>query len=95
MEGEVILRRLEDDMAKKPIKNTEPVEDRNALLEKTLIEAYLKEKGYELKDLRNLPAKLAAKLMREASNYASLKMEEVAARAKFIDELSDDQSSFD
>lgn len=77
-------------MAAKKIERTEPAEDRNALLEKTLIEEYLHEKGYSLEALKKLPAKIAENLMSEASRYASLKMEEVEARAHFVKELHDD-----
>lgn len=82
-------------MAKKQMEHVEHVEDRNALLEKALIEEYLHEKGYSLKGLKNLPEKLVKKLMKEASQYASLKLEEVSARAHFIKELHDDASSLD
>ena len=82
-------------MTKKQMEHVKPVEDRNALLERTLIEEYLHEKGFSLKDIRKLPAKLANKLMREASQYASLKLEEVSARAHFVKELHDDASSLD
>ena len=82
-------------MTKKQMEHVEPVEDRNALLEKALIEEYLHEKGYSLKELSKLPAELADKLMKEASQYASLKLEEVSARAHFIKELHDDASSLD
>lgn len=70
----------------------QPVEDRNALLEKALIEEYLREKGYSLEALKKLPADLAETLMKEASRYASLKLEEVQARAHFVKELHDDAS---
>jgi hypothetical protein len=86
---------LEEGMTKKQMEHVELVEDRNALLEKALIEEYLHEKGYSLKELRKLPAELADKLMKEASQYASLKLEEVSARAHFIKELHDDASSLD
>jgi hypothetical protein len=86
---------MEDDMTTKTIENTEPIEDRNALLEKALIEEYLHEKGYSLKELRKLPIEIADKLMKEASRYASLKLEEVEARAHFIKELKNDASSLD
>ncbi|HET7143634.1 MAG TPA: hypothetical protein VFI68_06425 [Anaerolineales bacterium] len=76
-------------------KQTEPVEDRNALLETALIEEYLREKGYSMEDIKKLPADAAAKLMKEASQYASLKMEEVEARAHFIKELHDDASTLE
>lgn len=79
-------------MNTKPVVDTEPVEDPNAMLEKALIEEYLKEKGYSHEDLKKLPAKLVEKLMKEASQYASLKMEEVKARAHFVKELHDDAS---
>jgi len=82
-------------MTTKPIVNVEPIEDRNALLEKALIEEYLHEKGHSLKELKTLPVEMADKLMREASKYASLKMEEVSSRAKFIKELHDDVSPLD
>lgn len=82
-------------MAKKQIEEAEPVEDRNALLEKALIEEYLQEKGYSFEVLKVLPADLVEKLMKEASQYASLKLEEVQARAHFIKELHDDSSPFE
>ena len=80
-------------MTTKPTENVEPTEDRNAFLEKQLIEQYLHEKGYSLEGLKKLPADLVEKLMKEASRYASLKMEDVKARAHFLQELHDDGSS--
>lgn len=82
-------------MTTKPIEQTEPVEDRNALLEQALIEEYLHERGYSHEDLKKLPVEVVEKLMKEASQYASLKMEEVEARAHLIKELHDDASSLD
>lgn len=79
-------------MTTKQTEKTEPVEDRNAFLEKALIEEYLHEKGYSLEGLKKLPAEIAEKLMKEASQYASLKLEEVEARAHFIKELHDNAS---
>jgi hypothetical protein len=81
------------DMTTKQIENVEPMEDRNAFLEKTLIQEYLHEKFYSLETLGELPAEVAQSLMRGASQYASLKMEEVEARAHFVQELHDDASS--
>ncbi|MBI2334162.1 MAG: hypothetical protein HYU84_18710 [Chloroflexi bacterium] len=77
-------------MTTKPVEQAEPVEDPNAMLEKALIEEFLKQKGYTHEDLKKLPAELVEKLMKEASQYASLKMEEVEARAHFVKELHDD-----
>ena len=82
-------------MNTKLTENTEPIEDRSALLENALIEEYLKEKGYSHEDLKKLPAELVEKLMKEASQYASLKMEEVQARAHFVKELHDDASALE
>jgi hypothetical protein len=82
----------EDDMTTKQTEEAEPMEDRNAILERALIEEYLREKGYSLEGLKELTTEFAEKLMKEASQYASLKMEEVEARAHFIRELHDDAS---
>ena len=82
-------------MNTKLIENTELIEDRSALLENALIEEYLKQKGYSYEDLKKLPAELVEKLMKEASQYASLKMEEVQARAHFVKELHDDASALE
>ncbi|HNA88895.1 MAG TPA: hypothetical protein PK414_08230, partial [Anaerolineales bacterium] len=64
-------------MTSEPLQDTEAIEDPNAMLEKALIEEFLKQKGYTHDDLKKLPADLVEKLMKEASQYASLKMEEV------------------
>ncbi len=82
-------------MNTKLTENTEPVEDRNALLETALIEEYLNEKGYSHEDLKKLPAELVEKLMKEATQYASLKMESVKARANFIKELHENSASLE
>ncbi|MEY2818338.1 MAG: hypothetical protein ACKOBL_15895 [Chloroflexota bacterium] len=79
-------------MNTKPINDIEPTEDPNAVLEKALIAEYLKEHGYTQESLNKLPPKLVKKIMQEASQYASLKMEEVEARAHFVKELHDDAS---
>lgn len=82
-------------MNAKPIENAEPIEDPNTMMENALIAEYLKQKGYTHDDLKKLPAELVEKLMKEASQYASLKMEEVEARAHFVKELHDDASSLE
>jgi len=68
--------------------NGQPIrEDIHAVLENALIEAYLKGKGYTLKDLKKLPE--AKQLMKEASTYASSKLAEVEVRAHLVQELHD------
>jgi hypothetical protein len=88
-------KRKKVDMNTKPTEQAEPMEDRNAFLERALIEEYLNDKGYTHEDLKKLPADLVEKLMKEASQYASLKMEEVSARAHLIKDLHDDASSLE
>ena len=81
-------------MTTKPKEQTEHIDDPNALLERTLIEEYLHEKGYSRQGLKKLPAELVETLMKEATRYASLKMEEVKARAHFVEELHEDSAPF-
>jgi hypothetical protein len=70
--------------------NNQPTaEDIHAFLEKTLIETYLKGKGYTLEELRSLPEVEAGQLMKEASTYASCKLAELEDRARFVKELHD------
>lgn len=96
MEGEVgRLKRLEDAMTTKPDKQADDlIDDLNVVLEKNLIEEYLHEKGYSRKALKELPAELVETLMKEPTRYASLKMEEVKARANLVHELHEDSSPF-
>lgn len=64
-------------------------EDMHAALEKSLIEAYLKGKGFTLADLKKLPEETAKQLMKDASVYASGKLAELEERAHFVEELHD------
>ena len=68
-------------------------DDRNALLENAFIEEYLRSQGCSLEQLHMLPKKLRKKLMTAASNYASLKLEEIESRAHFVEEIHDSTSS--
>jgi hypothetical protein len=61
--------------------------DIHPYLEETLIESYLKDKGYDLKKLKDLPEIEVKQLMTEASTYASNKLAEVELRAHFVEEL--------
>jgi len=70
--------------------NGQPImEDIHAFLEKTLIDAYLKGKGYTLKDLQKMPEEEAKQLMKEASTYASGKLAEVELKAHLMQVLHD------
>jgi hypothetical protein len=64
-------------------------------LENALIEEYLLEQGYSLEKLKKLPERVVKQLMKEASRYASLKLEEIEARARFVKEIHDDGLSAD
>jgi hypothetical protein len=88
-------KRKKDKMNAKPIEQNDPIEGPNAVVEKALIQEFLKEQGYSLADLKTLPTEVAEKLMKAASRYASLKMEEVEARAHFVQELHNDASSLE
>ena len=65
------------------------VDEIHAFLEKTLIEAYLKGKGYTLEDLKGLSEAEGRRLKTEASTYASNKLAEVELRAHLVRELHD------
>jgi hypothetical protein len=69
--------------------NQQSAEDIHAFMEKTLIEAYLKGKGYTLEDLKKLPEEAAKQLMKEASTFASSKLADVEVKARFVKELHD------
>ena len=58
-----------------------------AAMEKALIEAYLKAKGYSLKGLSELPKEQARELMLEACEYASLRLAQVESTAHFRDKI--------
>ena len=80
-------------MTTKPNKQAaDLIDELNIVLEKNLIEGYLREKGYSRKGLKELPAELAETLMKEATRYAVLKMEEIKARANLVHELHEDSS---
>lgn len=72
---------------------TQPMEDPKAVLERAFMEEFLHEQGYSLEKLKELPKEIAENLMKEASKYASLKMEEVEARARFVEDIHDTASS--
>ena len=80
----------------KPQKKIDPIKHFNSApqsaLERELISEYLKNKGYRLKDLKNLPQEEAKRLMKEACQYASLKLAEIEARAGFSHKIKYDSS---
>ena len=73
--------------------DNQQMKDPNAVLEKALMEEYLHERGYSLEKLKELPKEMVEQLMKDATRYASLKLEEIKARAHFVDEIHDGTSS--
>jgi hypothetical protein len=67
--------------------NTPLVEGPESELECMYIKEYLAGKGYRFRDLLALPCDNARQLMVEACNYASGKLAEIEARAKFREEI--------
>ena len=79
-------------MSTKELKKTSPneaVEEIHALLEKCLIDGYLKKKGYTRESLKNLPEDVAKQLMKEASIYASGKLSEIEIKARLVKDIQD------
>lgn len=68
----------------------DPPDHPQAKLERSYIEAYLKNKGTSLKELSSLPEPTAKALMREACRYASNKLAELETRSRLINELHGD-----
>jgi hypothetical protein len=63
------------------------LEGPQSALERKLIEEYLYRRGYELKDLQVLQTEEARHLKEAACCYASLKLAEVEAKARFRKEI--------
>ncbi len=56
-------------------------------LEEQLLADYLRDKGYKMEDLHKLPADKVTALMKEACQYASLKLAEIEAKTIFRKEI--------
>jgi hypothetical protein len=67
--------------------NSSPVEDRNAALERNLIDEFLGSRGYSRHLASELPVPEAATLLRAASEYASLRLAEIESKAHYVDEI--------
>ena len=63
--------------------NTKRAKNPKSDLEMMYIDEYLRGKGYSRKDLDTLPDQEATRLMIDAYQYASLKLAELEARARF------------
>jgi hypothetical protein len=56
-------------------------------LEEQLLMDFLREKGYRMEDLHKLPKDKVTALMKEACQYASLKLAEIEAKSIFRKEI--------
>ena len=74
---------------------TQKMDEPKDAMEKALIEEYLAEQGYSREKLKDLPERVVKQLMKEATRYASLKLEEIQARAHLVEEIHDKGSSHD
>lgn len=61
-------------------------------LERELIREYLRSKGYRWEDLRKLPREENRYIMKQACQYASLKLSEIEAKVGFRRKIHFDSS---
>jgi hypothetical protein len=64
-----------------------PVEDPHAGLERALIAEYLGDRGLTLHSIEALPAEQQRELLRVAAAYATLKLSEIEARSRYVNEI--------
>jgi hypothetical protein len=70
-----------------PNSNSVSIDEIHTFLKKSIIEAYLKGKGYTVEDLKDLSEYEARHLRVEASTYASSQLAEAELQAHFVHEL--------
>jgi hypothetical protein len=63
------------------------VDEPLAFLERTYFLQFLRQRGYSLADLKILPPEEARRLRIGACMYAALRLAELEARARFVDDL--------
>ena len=66
------------------------MQDPHSTLGKTFVEAFLRDKGYTLQSVRELPEEEARRLLSAASQYASCKLAEVEAKARCLKDIHGD-----
>jgi hypothetical protein len=69
--------------------NTKRAKNPKSDLEIMYIDEYLQGKGYSRKELATLPEEVTTRLMIEASQYASFKLEELESRARLLRKIHD------
>jgi hypothetical protein len=66
---------------------TQSMEDQTAHLELALIEQFIRARGIDPASLHDMPDDERARLQRDASAYAALKLAEMESRAHYVHEL--------
>jgi hypothetical protein len=61
--------------------------DPGGIMERQLIEDYLKARGHTLRSVRALPEREGRPLLAAAAEYASLRLTEIEARAHYLDAI--------
>ena len=69
--------------------NTKRAKNPKADLEMMYIDQYLQGKGYSRKELATLPEEETSRLLIDASQYASYKLEELESRARLLTKIHD------
>lgn len=64
-----------------------PLDDPQARLERALISEYLSTRGCDLSTIDLKPADERRELMRQASQYAAVRLAEIDARAAYVHDL--------
>ena len=67
--------------------DTAPIQPPLGELEQTLIDEYVRARGYDPSSLAQLPADVRHDLLKDASLYASMKLSEVESRSHFVQEI--------
>ena len=65
-----------------------PPHEPHAALERAFIDEYLQQIGHTRESLQGLPPPEQAALMRTAASFATMKLSEIEARARFLHELA-------
>jgi hypothetical protein len=76
-------------MATTPSAAGKPLDDPHAALERALMAEFLAQRGHTLNSLAALPGNEQQALLRAAAGYATLRLSEIEARARFVEELDE------
>jgi len=68
-----------------------PITDPSAILERTLIDDFIRARGYDPTRLHELPEEDRRRLESDASKHAASRLAEMEARAHYVHELHGDR----